>query len=816
MNPTHDCPPELGPPAPHQVTWFRTGLLVLVAFLAINTPLVLGIYTGLWDASQFHCPIQILIGDCARAGRLMLWTPLFNSGYPGVDPICAAFSPLAVGIGALCGGSEFGFRAYWLLIWGLGGVGVILLARHLAAPPWAARVAALGLLFSGIYIGHAESTSFLPVLSFFPWVLWRLDVALSRRSVLAAAQAGALFGLSALGGYPGLVVIGLGYAGLWMAGRFFEGLGVRGPGVTAGLSSSAERTVGQGSSGIRQPCRQLGFLPVAGAVFLVLSAVVMLPTYAGFLVESRNYSDRSQPLPRVAATNENALHPLALCTFASPFLAVLKLADPPHLYPGTDVTMCDIYLFPGLLVLAAVAVWQRPRDRFRWYLTAIAVLCLACAMGATLPLRGWLYDCLPPMRYFRHSAIFRCYYLITVVVLALLAARNLQAGEPAAITRAWKKFAILGALGAAAAFAGFAAVCWVAPSLHGVWNLLLAIGHMTAIWLGIMIIARLGWRGDQGLRSRLLEKHFLHLVIADAILPVIISKPLLYTKRAPLWDAAEKKHVAALDLTAQGLDRQPFSTATDASAGWLPAPILQNLPHLPPSRTLGVSWNCCLVAKVPVLWGYSPLSNHYYTKTCGDPVLANAALGANRIWFSPRVANVPLSDAAFERLAARSAKLGRPCLVVSNPDSFVETSAPAAGHTGPVQDNVADLPAAEPAKIKLLAYRPEELALDVSCPREGWLLVTDRWAQGWQVTVNGREQPVSIGNFVFRAVPVDKGINHLSFTYCPFGHPWFLLLSWTTLGVLVLVPLRKTVLGWSRGRGTQQTPRDNNPGGTGG
>ena len=161
---------------------------------------------------------------------------------------------------------------------------------------------------------------------------------------------------------------------------------------------------------------------------------------------------------------------------------------------------------------------------------------------------------------------------------------------------------------------------------------------MTAIWLGVIIIARLGWRGDDGLKSRLLEKHLLRLVIADAILTVIMCKPLLYTNRAELWNAAEEKHVAAVDLTGQGLYRQPFSTTTDASAGWLPTPLLQNLPHLPPSRVLGVSWNAGLVAKVPVLWGYSPLSNGYYTKTCGDPVLARTALGANRIWFSPRAA----------------------------------------------------------------------------------------------------------------------------------------------------------------------------------
>ena len=154
---------------------------------------------------------------------------------------------------------------------------------------------------------------------------------------------------------------------------------------------------------------------------------------------------------------------------------VLKFGDPDHLYPGTDVTMCDIYMFPALLVLAAAALWQRPRDWFRWYLMAIALLCLVCAMGVTFPLRGWLYDCLPPMRYFRHPAIFRCYYLVTIVVLALLASRDLQAGDAGSDPQRMAKVRDHRCSGAAAAFAGFALVCWVAPSLRGAWNLLLAV-----------------------------------------------------------------------------------------------------------------------------------------------------------------------------------------------------------------------------------------------------------------------------------------------------------------------------------------------------
>ena len=175
------------------------------------------------------------------------------------------------------------------------------------------------------------------------------------------------------------------------------------------------------------------------------------------------------------------------------------------------------------------------------------------------------------------------------------------------------------------------------------------------------------------------------------------------------------------------------------------------------------------------------------------PCWPGRASGADGIWFSPRAASVPLTDVAFDRLATRSAQLGRPCLVVSSPGSLAEADTPAAGQADSVHDNIQDLPAAELAKIKLLAYRPDELAFDLSCPGEGWVLVTDRWARGWQATVNGRGQAVSIGNFVFRAVPVEKGINHLRFTYRPFGHPWFLLMSWTTLGVLLLGSLKRAL-----------------------
>jgi hypothetical protein len=77
---------------------------------------------------------------------------------------------------------------------------MMVLGRHLGAPPWGAASVAIGFLFSGLYTGHAQATSFLSSAAFLPWVVWRVDAALENRSVLAAVQAGALLGLSALAG----------------------------------------------------------------------------------------------------------------------------------------------------------------------------------------------------------------------------------------------------------------------------------------------------------------------------------------------------------------------------------------------------------------------------------------------------------------------------------------------------------------------------------------------------------------------------------------------------------------------------------------
>ncbi len=173
---------------------------------------------------------------------------------------------------------------------------MLLLARHLAAPAWAACVAAIGFAFSAIYISHASHTSYLVTMSLFPWVLWRLDAAILRRSWFAAVQAGALWGLSALGGYPGLVLAGGGYAVAWSFGRLFS----------RARSATPSRPDVVRTRRVRDPahgvCRlQFGFLIAVLAIFSITGLAVLSPTYVGFWAESRGYTSRAAAVSRETA-----------------------------------------------------------------------------------------------------------------------------------------------------------------------------------------------------------------------------------------------------------------------------------------------------------------------------------------------------------------------------------------------------------------------------------------------------------------------------------------------------------------------------------
>jgi hypothetical protein len=717
----------------------RRWLVAAAALATLFTAAVFGVWLDRrilgFDALRVFAPYYSLIADFAAQGRLLLWEPWSNCGSPAHAYVeLGSFSPLTVAHAWLTGGGHPGFELYWLAIWVIGGVGMLALARALGAPVVAGLAVAVSFSFSGFWLGHASHTSWLYAFAFLPWILCRVDRALASRQLWPGVEAGALYGLSALAGHPALVVNN----GLFVAGW-----------VCARLVAASPRPTARGA--------------LVLATIALVGAVVLAPAYVGFLVDAAGYADRVGALDRAVAVADQPLPPVALATFASPYLARLALAVP-ELFSNTWAGLGACYVGALIPALSLLALAQRPRDRFAVGIALLGLLFLAAALGDLLPVRGWLYDLVPPTRYFRHAAVFRAHFLFALAVLALVGARAL-AGDREAAAAAWRRLGwIAGALGAVAAIA-FAATLRAAPRTAP--GLALAAVQLALAWVGlpVLCVAASRRRIAKATRAALL----LGLVAADGALSLVSSLPLMTLSFEGFRpDASRRNH--SLDLTERGLLR-------DAD----------------PSSAVG---NRHLSTRTPTVESFNTLNSRFHTRSgvgtanwqnlpaswSDVPVLRFAVSGDERVWFSSVAAEIAPTDGAFAAYVSRSEELGAPPIVIHSRDAMLAASA---AETGPdaadAAARIAALPSARHLPVRVSAYLPETLRFSFDAPEPGWLLVTDRWARGWHASLDGRPSEVWGGSFLFRALRVDAGIHEVEFRYVPTLFPWLLVASWGTL-----------------------------------
>ena len=726
--------------------WARSGwpiaALLLFAVLALgNIRLLSGNAAPQWDAIDYFAPHFALVTDQIRSGHLLKWDPWIGGGAPDwADPELGITSPVLLAAGWLSIDPLEGFIAYWLAVWAFGGMGMLLLARHLRSPAWGGAVAALGFVASGFYTGHAEHTSSVYSLSFLPWILWRLDAGLDRRDWWCGVQAGFLYGLSALGGYPAFTILTPGFLFLWVLGKVIW--------RDSGLAD-----------GNRRPTA------VWAALLLLLTIgvglVIFIPSYSGVMADAYGFSDRIGPRPRQEAISSNMLAAGALSTFASPYLANLNW-PPKGLWPETDISMTSVYAGAASLMLALFG-WRR-KSGWRWWLVLMGAFFACCALGSQLPLRGWLYDLVLPTRYFRGSALCRGYVVFLVGILAALAARDLAEAPVSAADRSrlwWTSICL-----ACASAVTFYVVVRVAATAFA--GLPIAIAHLIVVWFGFAALAYAVKRGWLSV-SRFLRFAAM-LALLDAVCALCLSQSTLYTPATlPWWHEMKAGHKSSLDLGSAGLARV-----------------------LHPPESLGTyPNNRNLLPKTPVFDSFLTLWNRFQQAMVADPVLARMAIGPGRLWFSSVVARRPPDDASFRVFQERvHALAGEPVLIVHSPEQMRALSQRAALDWVPEESAPPlHVPACLPAPVSDVSYDPDSLAFRYVAPQRGYLLVTDRWADGWEATVNGRPQPVLGGDFIFRAVEVEPGANLVRFLYKP---RWFLpLATWSPLFLIAAWQCRR-------------------------
>jgi len=768
-------------------SWGMAALITAAFFLFSNQLIARGLAVGIWDADGEMFPFQVLVSDFARAGQLIHWDPWSDGGIPlASDPSVGAYSPVNLTVGLITGGTSAGFRIYWLSVWALGGFGMLMVARQLKAPAWAGALVAIGFLFSGGYTGNAEHTSCIVAFSFLPIVIWRLDVALVTGALRPAAEAGAIWGLSALSGYPALTITNGFFCVLWAVGRLAFRATSPDPSFDRDIQAATRSTIRS----------RFGLLITTLAIFVIVGLAVLSPTYHAFFAEGVGTTGRSKPLPREVVVSSNPLHPGALSTLASPYLAALKAANQiegdGQLWRGTDLSMCSIYSGAAVTIFAVFSIISRPGDRWRWWLVILGALSIACAVGGFLPLRGWMYDWIYPTRFFRHPALFGSYAVFTISVLSILGIRDLQVeiGE-ADDTCVWRRFQRTALACAMMALATFLAVISYlgAQRSMSLSKALLVWLLVSGTWLAVLGLALIFGDRSNAPPFKHVPTLLLLLTAGDAILTYEVSKGhMISTDPAAVsrWNSLDSRHSSILNLTANGLNRD----ASPCVSTGIPA----DRPQSDSDSVVECPWSDQLITKIPVLESYSSLSNPFLRRIANSPILKDMAIGKERTWFSTESMEVPVTDKWFEAFKRRAQLLQWAPLVIHSRSGLIHQNDDNDALTNnPDYARLESLSPCRPISIRLREYTPLELYFETNCPADGWLLITDRWGPSWQAEVNGVPTDVLGANFVFRAVRVHAGENIVRFTYHPPLFPWLLILSWATLGATVVSAITSAI-----------------------
>lgn len=310
-----------------------------------------------------------------------------------------------------------------------------------------------------------------------------------------------------------------------------------------------------------------------------------------------------------------------------------------------------------------------------------------------------------------------------------------------------------------------AAYFWILRTVHLSFD---AFRHpsklFVILWLSILVLLFLWSRRDVSIR--LLLVGFVVIAIYDASSALKISIPTMYSGAStPWWKVMSSKHVESLDLTSNGLARQLY----------------------PPDELGGrYQHNRNVVLRVPVFANDTGMVNQFFQPYVADSVLNQLAVGTQRIWFSAHPIWSPPNAKTFDDYVKISHTLGLPPLILHSREEMMAGSARLDGP--PKSDSAQWIHSARPvspATIELVNYSPNSLAFRYNAAEDGWLLVSDRWAPDWIVTVNGHPAPIAGANFLFRGIPVSQGENTVLFSYQPRGYLSMVILSWIVIGLVV-------------------------------
>lgn len=722
----------------------RLAGVLVVLWLALNLPLLLGLRVLPGDATYEFFPMMFYNVHALRTGELPWWNPLIFGGYPQIsDPQAMLFAPLMMGWMLLQSSPSMAwFVAGTLIHVLLGGLAMLALLRRLQCTPLGALIGSLVFMAGGVAASRIQYVPIVIVYSLIPVALlclWRLGERPTwPRSLLTGLVAGAIL----------VEPVQLTYF-----------LGILLP--TFALALAMRRWPAWSWTERRL---YVGGLAVAGLLALAIATPQLLLSWAFVSISNR------PQLPLSAATD--------MSVSGSTFLTYL-LPNALHNLRGTysgPVDPIETFYWIGalpslLLVIGWRRAWAVPTQRrFLLFFLVVAVLAIAYMLGGHTPFYGWAYHLLPGVKQFRRPSDAAYLVNIGLAFAVGFAASHIDPAHRRqwlwilGIAAAWLLLASLGMRGAPDSWQ---AATLVAPlvAVGAWWYMRDKRNARTATWCALILVV-------VDVRCFALNGEFNQRGNGPA---KFVASPAVAFVTDRLRQDASAGHFHRIE-------------ATDF-ASWKNNVVLKGLPatqgYGPLRWSLWDRWYGAYSdgdGPRPVS-PYSPNPGSHLNTLLGVRYVVHAPAGATTGWMHPP-AEVLYADKdtevlsmpdAYDRFLTPATAIVRSADQPPSPAEFEATDfrktvwlTPRPGQDARQTASAGEACEGGEASLSAAVVRNTHLQVHKEGERAAWVVVNDPDFPGWIASIDGAPVAVHRANGMFRAVCVPAGAHTLAFDFKPW------------------------------------------------
>ncbi len=757
-------------------------------------PLIVGSNPQLVDGVTVFEPF--LQYTSSQLPHVPLWDPYIMGGMPYLaDMQSAIFSP-------------FSLPAYFLPFWW--SLGVIAVMKVVVAATGtyllgrALKMGVAGAFLAGLVFGFGLfMVAWIPwpltnVFPLIPWMLVATERLVRRPGVLPAAALSVLVALQFFGGHPEssvyAILATLGYFVL----RLLQGAG---GGVVASVTAAGSRGRDRLRALAATVPRPVIALVIALGIGTVLAAVAILP-FLQLLSSSSDLSSRPRSgvhiaLRYVLAAFFPSYYPntfvitTAFYAGALPIMLSVFALFRPRVERVTTAIVAVLSLVVILGVQPFFGIAGRTPILDETYLSRLTIIYLICIAL----LAGWGLDDLLRRRPSRLQiriglAVAGGLLVVPVAIAAATGSISLRFLRTAVhISWLFGRAPLAGTLHQVPIIRFANVIVWVTVCVAAIALLLLRLGRRLSLRafavLAIALVVGDLFQAGIGYNPAIPESHAIQPV-TGAIRYLQRQRPARYVAVTPYNTVVPIPPDVNLRYGLYDLRGYDLPVITRFGNLWqrYVAPPTPLLPQDTPSVPLTIE-NSLLPATMRVLslYGVSDILEQKNEPPPNVPGLRvaydgpDATIYANsdalpRTWLVAGQQIVKDGGAALTRIGAPDFDPRRVAITEQ-----VLAGVPL-GSSGPVV----------PGRASITSYAPSRVAITARADRSSLLVLSDTYYRGWQVTVNGRPEPIHQVDYLLRGVVVPAGRDHIVFTYdaSSFNRGWVVSLAAAVLLALAV------------------------------